>query len=148
MENSASGLTSSKEPIGSSPLAYAKYLHDSGNEYVTVARKTDHEPWIQTSYRVEKLYEVLPDYAGLNDVYLSLNRFYGSRKRLAELSAMYSDLDYYKVPELARMPPEGVYPSTGIPRAGKDSPPLPSYVHRQGSGPRLATRTRVRFHSG
>jgi hypothetical protein len=103
----ASGLTS-KEPIGSSPLAHARYLHDSCNEYVTVGRKTELEPWSQTSYRVEKLYEVLPDYAGLNDVYLSLNRFYGSRKKLAKLSALYSDLDYYNVSELAHMPPEGV----------------------------------------
>lgn len=98
------------EPIGSSPLNHARYLHDSaGNEYVTVGQKTEHEPWIETPYQIEKLYEVLPDYASLNDVYLSLNRFYWSRKRLAKLSAMYSDLDYYNVSELAHMPPEGVF---------------------------------------
>lgn len=99
----------SKDPIGSSPLAHARYLHDSGNEYVTIGQKTNSEPWIETSYQVEKLYEILPNYAGLNDVYLSLNRFYGSRKRPAELSALYSDLDYYNVSELAHIPPEGVF---------------------------------------
>jgi hypothetical protein len=99
----------SKKLIGSSPLAHARYLHNSGNEYVTVGQKTDRKPWIQTSYQVEQLYEVLPDYAGLNNVYISLNRFYGSRKRLAKLSALYSDLDYYNVSEFAHMPPEGVF---------------------------------------
>jgi hypothetical protein len=55
MENSESGLTS-KDPIGSSSLAHARYLHGSGNGKVTVGYKTDLEPpdhWNQTSYSVE-----------------------------------------------------------------------------------------------
>lgn len=54
---------------------------------------------------------MLPTYAGLNDVYITQNRFYGSRAtdRIAELSALYSDLDYYKDNDLIHMPPEGVF---------------------------------------
>ncbi len=109
-------MTSSKEPIGSSPLNHAKYLHGSGKGTVTIGQKTNLEPsdqWKQTSYSVEQLYEVLPAYAGLNDVYITQNRFYGSRanNRVAELSAMYSDLDYYKVSDFAQMPPEAVFES-------------------------------------
>jgi hypothetical protein len=104
-------LTSSKEPIGSSPLAHARYLHGSGEGKVTVSQKTDLEPpddWNQTSHSVEQLYEVLPAYAGSNDVYITQNRFYGSRanNRVAESSALYSDLNYYKVSDFARMPPK------------------------------------------
>jgi hypothetical protein len=128
------------EPIGSSPLTHAKYLHDSaGNEYVTVGQKTEHEPWIETPYQIEKLYEVLPDYAGLNDVYLSLNRFYGSRRRLAKLSAMYSDLDYYNVSELAHIPPEGVFTLT-LEALEQAKIPRPSLAMSTGCGLALVWR--------
>lgn len=104
----------SKEPIGSSLLAHARYLHGSGNGKVTVSQKTDLEPpddWIQDSHSLKQLYEVLPAYAGLNDVYITQNRFHGSRanNRVAELSAMYSDLDYYKITDFARMPPKAFF---------------------------------------
>jgi hypothetical protein len=93
--------------IGSSPLAHARYLHGAGNGYVTLAYKPG---WRQHSYPLEKLYEILPAYGGMADVYISQNRFYGARSndRLAELSAMYTDLDYYKRPELAEMHAAGV----------------------------------------
>jgi hypothetical protein len=101
-------------PIGSSPLAHARYLHDTGQGNVTLARKTDLEPpdddWQQHSYPAEKIYEILPAYSGLSDVYISQNRFHGSRRsdRLAELSALYADVDYYNVPDLTGMHPLGV----------------------------------------
>ena len=129
----------SKKLIGSSPLAHARYLHDSDNEYVTVGQKTDRELWVQTSYQVEKVYEVLPDYAGLNDVYISLNRFYGSRKRLAKLSAMYSDLDYYNVSELAHMPPEGVF-TLALESLEQAQIPSPSLAMSTGRGLALVWR--------
>lgn len=72
-----------------------------GSGYATIAQKPG---WQQRSYPLEKLYEILPAYGGMNDVYISQNRFYGSRSndKIAELSAMYTDVDYYKLPELAR----------------------------------------------
>ena len=98
---------------GFSSLAHARYLHDAGQGSVTLARKTGLKPpddWSQDSYSVEKLYEILPAYGGLSDVYISQNRFHGPRAvlRLAELSAMYTDLDYYNVPDLSEMHPQGV----------------------------------------
>ena len=120
-------------PIGASPLAHARYLHGTGKGNVTVGQKIGLEPsdhWSQDSYPVEKLYDVLPAYGGLQDVYITQNRFYGPRavSRLAELSAMYTDLDYYKIEGLAEMSPQGVlelaleallraripYPSLGV----------------------------------
>jgi hypothetical protein len=100
-------------PIGSSPLAHAQCLHGTGKGYVTVARKIDLKPpsdWHQHSYPAEKLYEILPAYGSLSDVYISQNRFYGSRKssRIAELSALFTDLDYYNIPDLRWMHPLGV----------------------------------------
>ncbi len=58
----------------------------------------------------EELADVLPAYGGMQDVYVTQNRFYGPRRisNLAQLSAMYSDLDYYRVPAVADMHPRGV----------------------------------------
>ena len=120
-------------------MAHARYLHNSANEYVTVGRKTDRKAWIQASYQVEQLYEVLPEYAGLNDVYLSLNRFYGSRKRLAKLSALYSDLDYYNVSELAHMPPEGIF-TLALESLEQAKIPHPSLAMSTGRGLALVWR--------
>ena len=66
-------------PIGTSPLAHARYLHGGGKKgYVTVAHKTPDTPlddWHPHSYAVEELDEVVPPYGGLTDVYISQNRF-------------------------------------------------------------------------
>jgi hypothetical protein len=138
MELTESGWTN-KDPIGSSPLAHARYLHGSGKGYVTVAQKTHREPWVQHSHSVEKLYEVLLEYAGLDDVYLSLNRCYGTRKRIAEVSAMYSDLDYYNVPELSHIPPEGVFTLT-MEALEQAKIPCPSLAMSTGRGLALVWR--------
>ncbi len=109
MQNSASAF-STKDSIGSSLLAHARYLHGAGKGKATVGHKNHSEAWVQNSYSVEELYKVLPTYTGLNDVYITQNRFYGSRAtdRIAELSALYSDLDYYKIPDLADQHAVGV----------------------------------------
>ena len=138
--------TSSKDPIGSSPLAHARYLHDSGKGKVTVGQKTSLEPpndWSQTSHSVEELYEVLPTYAGLNDVYITQNRFYGSRstERIAQLSALYSDLDYYKHPdpELADMHPIAVR-DLALDTLLRAQIPFPSLITFTGKGLALVWR--------
>lgn len=96
-----------------SPLSHGRFLHGTGEGYVTIGRKTGSAPpndWEQHSEPFEKLVEVLPAYGGDTDVYISQNRFYGSRRgsRLAQLCALYVDLDYYNVPDLADMDPLGV----------------------------------------
>ena len=136
--------SSRKDLIGSSPLAHARYLHASGKGKVTIGQKTDLEPpdhWNQTSYSVEQLYEVLPAYAGLNDVYITQNRFYGSRAttRIAELSALYSDLDYYKVPELADMHPRGAW-DLALDALLRAKIPFPSLAISTGRGLALVWR--------
>lgn len=135
-----------KELIGSSPLAHARYLHDSGKGKVTVGQKTNLESpddWNQTSHSVEQLYEVLPAYAGLNDVYITQNRFYGPRatNRIAELSALYSDLDYYNASDFAltQMPPEAAFESASNALL-KAKIPFPSLAIYTGRGLALVWR--------
>ncbi len=78
-----------------------------------MGRKTSRRPpldWYQHSYPLDELPEVLPHYAGADDAYISQNRFYGSRSvaRLAQLSSLYADVDFYTRPDLAAMHPRGV----------------------------------------
>jgi hypothetical protein len=131
-------LISSNEPIGSSPLAHARYLHGRGNGNVTLAHKPG---WQQHSYSLEKLYEILPAYSGMEDVYITQNRFYGSRatNRIAELSALYSDLDYYKVPDFENMPPEAVY-ELALEALLRAKIPFPSLAISTGRGLALVWR--------
>jgi hypothetical protein len=104
-----------REALADSPLNHGKYLHSSeAKGHITVAQKIPGrlppDSWQQHSYETQELYEALPAYGGLYDVYISQNTFYGPRvvSRLAQLSAMYSDLDFYKIPHLAEMHPRGV----------------------------------------
>jgi hypothetical protein len=98
-----------RDALVTSPLSHGRFLHDkAGSGHVTVAQKAPN--WYQHSYKIHKLDEVLPAYGGLEDVYISQNRFYGPRAmcRLTQLSAMYADLDYYTIPDLVGMHPLGV----------------------------------------
>ena len=70
-----------------SPLAHARFLHGSGKGYLTVAAKGtprgssggfEH----LHSGPFEKLADVLPAYGGMQDVYVTQNRFYGLRRIL------------------------------------------------------------------
>lgn len=131
-------------PIGASPLAHARYLHDTGKGKVTICQKSGLKPpnnWNQHSYPVEKLYEIVPAYSGSNDVYITQNRFYGSRKisRLAELSALYADLDYYKRQELAQMHAEGVL-DLALEALIREQLPPPSQAIATGRGLALVWR--------
>ncbi len=79
-----------------------------------IGRKLPGPPYCkQDSYQPWELDMVLYDAEGRYDLYLTQNRFEGRRKVLQqhvwELSALYVDVDYYDVPELAGRPPEAVY---------------------------------------
>jgi len=105
-----------REALVDSPLNHGKYLHSAGKGHGDVAQKIPGlsppgSSWQQHSYEMqEELYEALPAYGGLYDIYISQNTFYGHRavSRLARLSAMYSDLDFYRIPRLAEIHPRGV----------------------------------------
>ena len=100
-----------REALVNSPLNHGRYLHGAGKGYVTIACKTTGS-WQQHSYERGLLDQVLPAYSGVDDVYISQNRFWGARSvsRLAELSALYVyvDVDYYKHTDLNGMHPLGV----------------------------------------
>jgi hypothetical protein len=91
---------------------------------------------------LEQLYEVLPAYAGLNDVYITQNRFYGSRatNRIAELSALYSDLDYYNVSDFAQMPPKVFFEESVLDALLRAKIPFPSLAISTGRGLALVWR--------
>ena len=92
------------------PEAHGRALHPSGRPgRFFVGRKLKNGRWRQQSYPVGILAEVLGACAGQDDVYLSMQRFFGKRTiaDLAELGAMYADVDYYKRPELEGFGPRG-----------------------------------------
>jgi hypothetical protein len=133
-------------PIGASPLAHARYLHGAGRGNVTICHKVGLGPepsseWNQNSYPVEELHEVVPAYSGLKDVYISQNRFYGSRKidRVADLSSLYTDFDYYKRSKLASMHAEGVL-DLALEALIREQIPYPSLAMATGRGLALIWR--------
>ena len=138
-------MISRETPIGVSPLAHARYLHNGADRgKVTIGQKNGLKPpddWSQHSYPVEELYEVVPAYSGLDDVYITQNRFYGSRSidRLAELSALYADLDYYNRSELAGMRAEGVL-DLSLQALLREQIPPPSLAMSTGRGLALVWR--------
>jgi hypothetical protein len=64
----------------------------------------------QWSYDVSELPDVIPLYAGLEDVYISQQRFHFGRKKenLKEIQSLYVDVDFHKIPEFAGMDARGV----------------------------------------
>lgn len=92
-----------------SPLNHARFLHGSGRGCITL-RHPSPQGWHHRSDPLEKAEDSIAACGGLEDAYVTLNRFRGSRhsRRLLELSAMSSDLDFYKIVGLEDAQPEGV----------------------------------------
>jgi hypothetical protein len=99
------------------PSQHAEALHPvKAKGQVFIARKlppagkwtTDPDP-----YHPWELDMVLYGIAGDRDIYATMNRFEGRRKVLqqhvCELSAIFADLDFYDLPELAGRTPEAVF---------------------------------------
>ena len=93
------------------PDQHARALHPHGTGKVTIARKTETDRWKQSSYSVEHLPKIVEMLKGQPDVYISQNRFYGQRliARLAQLDALFADIDYYRVEKLRKHSPEQVH---------------------------------------
>jgi hypothetical protein len=92
------------------PADHATVLHPVGARgCVTVAWK-DGARWRELHVPVPELPEVVSSFAGKVDSYLSQNRFYGPRRiaTLAELNALFTDLDYYRVPQYDGLHPWAV----------------------------------------
>jgi hypothetical protein len=81
-----------------SPEDHAAVLHRGGAGRVTIARKQG-AAWRETSVPVTDVAYTVRQLDGLDDVYITQNRFHGPRRlvtRLAELDALFVDLDYYR----------------------------------------------------
>ena len=91
--------------------------------------------WKENSYTVEELLEILPAYYGATDVYISQNRFWRWRgaNRVAELSSMYADLDFYNRPDLSGMHVAGVL-RVAMEELDRARLPRPSYAMSTGRG--------------
>jgi len=133
------------EALVNSPLNHGRFLHGASEGHITVARKIPSLPspgnWEQYSYPTSELYEVLPAYTGVYDAYISQNSFWGPRavSRLARLSAMYADLDYYKIPGLDGMHPLAVR-DLAFEELQRAKIPRPSLVVATGRGLALVWR--------
>lgn len=94
------------------PSRHGEVLHGAGapRHHVVLARCS--HGWRQRAYPVSKLADILPELTGETDVYFTQGRFYGYRRlvaNLAGISAAWSEMDFYKVPELQGMHPLAVF---------------------------------------
>lgn len=93
------------------PEDHATALHDQGHGAVAIARRINGR-WTEHNVTLDDLGYVARQLADETDVYLSQNRFFGRRRaiaRLAQLDALFSDLDYYNLtPRSDHLRPEHV----------------------------------------
>jgi hypothetical protein len=92
-------LASRPAPRLITPADHARALHPAGRGRVTLARRLQGGGWRETSVPVADLAYAVRHLAGEPDAYLTQNRFFGHRRlvsRLAELDALFVDLDYHK----------------------------------------------------
>jgi hypothetical protein len=89
---------------------HAGMLHPAESRGRVVIAHKDGSRWKQRSYDVSDLPEIIPAVAGLEDAYISQQRFYFKRTitQLQQLGALFVDIDFHTVPELAGMDARGV----------------------------------------
>ena len=123
------------------PSQHAEALHPlKAKGRVFVARKLRPprpKDWEQRAHAPWELDAVLHGVAGEQDVYFSQNRFGGRRKvlqqHLRELAALYTDVDYYRVPGLNNLSPEAAYEMV-LERLREAGMPEPSLAFCSGQG--------------
>ncbi len=91
-------------------LEHGERLHPEGSKGRVIVAHKDGESWNQRSYEVSDLPDVIPAVVGLEDAYISQQRFHFRRTiaQLRELGALFCDLDFYKILELQGMDARGV----------------------------------------
>jgi hypothetical protein len=114
---------------------HAGILHPEGCRGRVVIAHKDGDRWKQRSYEVSDLPEIIPAVAGLEDAYISQQRFYFKRTitQLLQLGAMYVDVDFHTVPELAGMDARGVLEDVLI-ALGRSRMPAPTMAIASGRG--------------
>ncbi len=93
------------------PREHGRLIHGGGMGCVAIAQKIPKSgSWRERSHPVEVAVELLRHYVGQKDVYLSTQRFRGRRRiaHLLSLGSLHMDLDFYRIPDLARVHPLGV----------------------------------------
>lgn len=125
------GNNPTHEALTQAARHHAGLLHPKGRPgRVAIGRRdpTAENGWREDTFSVSQLPAALAEYAGAENVYVSMQRFRGWRRiaKLRELGAVFSDVDFYKVPELAGRDPEhaAAYVLDAIERAGLPSPSL------------------------
>jgi len=116
------------------PVDHALALHPAGLGRVTLARRLDRGGWRETRVPVADLAHAVRDLRGEGDVYLTQNRFFGPRRvvRLAQLAALFADLDYHKTP-LAGSHPRHVL-DLALEALSRDRKPVPAFALATGRG--------------
>jgi hypothetical protein len=109
----ANRAATEKNPFPHTPAQHALLIHPlKAKGRATVARILP-EPvgWKEQTWEPWELEAVLARAEGQTDTFLSQNRFRDRRRAVAQvqrLCGLYSDVDYYRVPELGGLSPEAV----------------------------------------
>lgn len=122
-------------PLLTTPEDHAAALHPAGLGRVSIGRRLGDGRWSENSVPVAELAYAVRQLAGLPDVYLTQNRFFGRRRlvsRLAELDALFVDLDFYKT-EHAEAHPRHVL-SLALEALEAAQIPIPSFAVSSGRG--------------
>lgn len=125
-----------------SPGDHAELLHGGGRGLATIAVNYPSAGWEEATRPVEEIPALADKFAGIADVYISMNRFRrGSRRteNLASLLSFYADLDYKDVPELRGRRARDVYRLVAAYLAEQGIPP-PTLVVASGRGLHLVWR--------
>lgn len=101
-------LQAADQALWLTPEQHVIGLHPPGSQgRVTLAVKQG-ERWLEVSHQVTDLEYAVRQMRDVENVYLSMNRFWSPRRRIAYLSqldALFCDLDYYGMPDLAGRDP-------------------------------------------
>ena len=133
-----------KNPFPHTPSQHALLLHPlKAQGQATVARNLPQPVgWKEQCWEPWELEAVLVRAEGQLDTYLSQNRFRGDRRAVAQvqkLCGLFSDVDYYDVPELRGLLPEAVLEKV-LERLREEGLPDPSLALSSGQGLALIWR--------
>src|SRR5215211_4178373 len=137
-------LTTRGELYPHTPSQHALLLHPvKASGKATVARiLPDPVGWKEQCWEPWELEAVLMGAEDQTDTYLSQNRFRGKRRAVAQvlkLCGLFSDVDYYNVPELRGLSPEAVL-EKALERLREKGIPDPALALSSGQGLALSWR--------